>query len=390
MTRRGGCWALCAAWLLCACQPGGKGAPAVGSDTNWLQACTDDRDCGTSVCRCGVCTLPCTDLAACAEIAAAQICIEASDLSATSCRLGFSEPASFGICSQVCDSHADCGTHGGTAAYCIEGVCLPAGAATPRGSIATLAAEASSDGAALDASSPLDPATVGSGAAGEGAGGADAGATGAIGDGQLQGALVKDSSGAVMSIVSPQPRCPCESDWPSDVAAPARGEVDSNPYGNPLPPDEPTGSQLERMAYWLDCGTTGTTEDEPWWFVAESECVRYANCNVPCEQDADCPSGGSGTASPRCATTGYCFLDCRAERACPEGMACVTGTDGAACYWPQDVLSPACPAHCRQRPPPRECENWCADLLVACDSVAGVFCCEGLVCTSGGYCDVPG
>jgi hypothetical protein len=392
--------------LLAACEPGG--GKQVGSDTNWLQACTADADCGAGQCRCRVCTLGCSDLAACGAIEQAQLCIEASELSATSCRLGFEEPVAAGICTRACSSHADCGPGGGSAVYCIEGVCLPGAAATPRGSIASVATAAtdaapidagrageggagggsgaSGNGAAGESGASGSSAASGSGAAGE-HGEAGAGGVAPTGDGQLGGGktISHAESGTVLDVPYPEPQCPCQSDLPEGAAAPSPGDAPANAYGNPSPPAEPSESPLDARSIWLRCAVG--TNSGSYWFVADTECVRYENCNHACQSDADCPAGGSGSARPRCSTMGYCFLDCREEQTCPDGMSCVSGVDGAACYWARDVLDPECPAYCRQRPAPRECENWCADLLVACNADAGATCCEGLTCTEGGYCD---
>lgn len=409
---------LAAIAALAACKSEGRG-PKVGSDTNWLQACDADGECGGMLCRCGLCTLGCADLAACGEIEGAQLCVETSQLSATSCRIGFTEPAASGVCTRACERDADCGPGGGSTAYCVDRVCLPGVAATPRGSIASVAAAAA--GTAVDAGRD-DAAAAGAGAGTGGsaaaAGSAAAGVTGATdpvdagadassgdagqsqpddaasadaaavstGEGQLGGGPpLVSPEGWSLEVPYPEPQCPCTSDLPAGAPVPAPGEAPANPYGNPSPPAEASASPLEGGSLYLECYVASNQATS--WFVAETDCVRYENCNHACRTDAECPSGGSGSARPRCSTMGFCFLDCREDLTCPDGMACVTGRDGAACYWPREVLDPECPAWCRQRPAPRECSDWCADLLVACDPAAGVSCCAGLTCTAKGYCD---
>ncbi len=405
----------CLVALLWACDSGRDG---FGSDTNWLEGCTSDSECGAGDCRCGICTLACTDLAACGAVAHAQLCVETSELSTTSCRLGFDEPVAGGICTRGCSRDADCGPGGGSAAYCIEGICLPGAARTPRGSVATVATggtgaaqlDAGSAGTASGAGGSSAASGSGAGSGGAGSGGAGSGGAGSggassggadggnvmvndagvvlTGEGQLGGGkpLAFPGSDEPFEVPYPQPMCPCQSDLPEGAAAPSPGDAPPNPYGRPQPPAEPSDSPLESGTSWLQCLSFGGDHGS-FWFVVETDCVRYDNCFHVCKSDADCPSGGSGSARQRCSTMGYCFLDCREDRTCPDGMSCVTGTDGAACYWAQDVLGPECPAYCRQRPAPRECENWCADLLVACNPDEGVTCCEGLICTEGGYCD---
>ena len=379
-------WAcLCLLGLVAGCKADRPG-PSLGSDTNWLRACSSDGQCDSSACRCGVCTRSCRQAADCGAAAAGRLCIEAGELSETSCRLAFSEASSGGFCSQPCTRHTDCGPSGGSAVFCIEGTCLPGGATTPRGSVASVAADAGvaiSDAALSDtalsdtalsdaalsmedAAPAIDPVV------------ADAG--------RLRGPSdVVGPGGFPFEVPNPQPECPCQSDLSTDVPLPAQGEVATNAYGGPQPPTEPSDSPLEGGSSYLRCADVDSALW--WWFSAETDCVRYENCSIVCTSDADCPNGGSGSAAPRCSTTGFCYLDCQQERACPDGMACVSGQDGAACYWPREVLAPGCAAYCRQSPPPRDCDNWCADLLVACDPDNGVSCCEGLSCTAGGYCD---
>ena len=363
------------ALIACHSEPANK--PSVGSDTNWLRACMEDSDCGGSQCRCGVCTLSCDALDACGEIPEAQLCIEVGELSATSCRVGFADPTQQGICSQACGDDLDCGNEGGRAAYCIDGVCLPASGLTPNGSVLQLAGTREPDaGAIADSGAIAVPdADVSDAASVQDAAPLDAGG--------LIGSPLVTVGGMQIEFPVPQPKCPCVSDLPAGAAAPAPGDAEPNSYGNPSPAVEPSDSPLSGGISYLQCALPAPV----WWFNVDSECIRYANCMVPCGTDADCPSGGTGSATPRCSMTGVCFLDCRGERTCPDGMACVTGADGAACFWPQDVLAPGCDAYCRQHPPPRDCDNWCAEAFVACDPDAGVNCCQGLSCTEGGFCD---
>ena len=386
------------ALLTAAAACGSSNQDKVGSDTNWLHACHADAECDTGHCRCGVCTLPCSRGAECVAQLPGTFCLEASMVTEDTCRVGFPEPVSAGLCSHGCSDDSDCGDHSG-GARCLANLCLPAQAQTPSGRVATLAAArkaagesaiagaspSAGTGTASPAAGEMTPggtaASAGTGAAspaaGEMTGGGAAASAGspqaedagpardAGSDGRLGGATLLVDGGPPFSLPNPQPMCPCTSDIePEDVPKP--GEVERNAYGRPRPPGEPKGSPLEGGA-WLPQCEDPTTIEFPWWFVAETECIRYSICPLPCSVDSDCPGADTGDGQPRCGTTGHCFLDCRDGRACPDGMACVSGSDGSACYWPETVLAPQCDAYCQTDPRPRECPNWCASTLVACN-----------------------
>lgn len=60
-----------------ACEPPAPG-PQGDSHTNWLRTCEVDQDCGALACICGVCTLSCSDEAACSTIGGAS-CLPAGE-----------------------------------------------------------------------------------------------------------------------------------------------------------------------------------------------------------------------------------------------------------------------------------------------------------------------
>ncbi len=368
-------------------------APEVGSETNWI-SCESNDDCRDGArCECGVCTKRCGTSEECGAMGDGVACLEATAVSAGGCRIGFGGPTQ-GICVPGCDRSDDCGE----ALQCVSGVCVPREAVTPGGKVEDLPVV---DG---QATIPTQPPTAGASAAGDGAGsgagqGGRASSSGAAGTagasnagsgstdgGRLTRGTIDDSG---YEHPQPKPQCPCTSDLGDDDIAPRVGEVDGNAYGLPAPPLLPTPVASAQMSP-LECPMGGFIGGLwPVQFPLESDCTLYAMCPNSCTGDPDCPAGGSGSALPRCAGTGICYLDCGSERSCPDGMACVRGTDGAACYWPRDVLVPGCKGYCESRPRPRDCDNWCADRLVACDEPKDVSCCEGLVCTQEGFCDVP-
>jgi hypothetical protein len=104
--------------LFAACE--GPRVADVGSNTNWLRSCYEDRDCGDSLaCRCGICTRDCTSARECEALPAAR-CVAADDSAAwTLC--GSREPAlTSGICLPECEP-GSCRSH----EACVAGTCVP-------------------------------------------------------------------------------------------------------------------------------------------------------------------------------------------------------------------------------------------------------------------------
>ena len=90
-----------------------------GTNTNWLQPCSTDDDCGTGICDCGFCTTQCVSTAECAELTGTEC--------ATALRLTDRCAArSAGLCVLYCESGSDCS--GG--ATCVSGLCREAVAPT--------------------------------------------------------------------------------------------------------------------------------------------------------------------------------------------------------------------------------------------------------------------
>ena len=50
-------------WMVAAC-----GTPSTNSQTNWLQSCRMDAECGSLACVCGACTRSCSDDTTCADL----------------------------------------------------------------------------------------------------------------------------------------------------------------------------------------------------------------------------------------------------------------------------------------------------------------------------------
>lgn len=319
-------------------------------------------------------------------------------VSAQGCRVGFTGEV-VGICVPACNRSEDCGA---ATLQCVLGVCVPREALTPDGPVAMLPVK--------DGQASFTPQARDAGTRGDAGGVTDAGSLSAAGSSPDAGATTAPDARAATDAApsnsdgllthgtttedgttfpNPKPVCPCSSDFDASTSAPQLGEVPKNAYGGPLPAITPTPLALAQGSL-LECAESFALGDPyPQTFKVSNECVRFASCPVSCQEDVDCPAGGSGAAVPRCAGTKMCYLDCRQGRSCPDGMACISGTDGAACYWPQDIYQPGCPGYCNAQPPPRECPNWCAEVLVACDLSKGVKCCQGLTCTAGGYCDRP-
>src|SRR5690606_37179764 len=108
------------ALVLGACSPSG---PQVGSQTNWLRACDSTDECGGLECICGVCTLPCAELA-CGELPDSA-CVASTETGAIAVCGGSAPPS--GLCLPRCDEES---CPAGTS--CLAGVCAPTGTPSAR------------------------------------------------------------------------------------------------------------------------------------------------------------------------------------------------------------------------------------------------------------------
>ncbi len=363
-----------------------------GSETNWLSACTDQKDCrGESTCHCGICTAGCESNKDCEDVPGAATCFQTTILEDGSCFLEAQtgSDSDLAICVARCDTPENCGDEADF--DCVQGICLSKeGTRTSDdGSVAVPLDFASDAPDALSDAAPTDPMDTSDASTQPDSHVADDGAT------DTSAAVRTDASGSISNgdaaqgislelnlgppLPSPFLTCPCTSDMPAGARAPQLGEVPPNAYGGPTRP------QSDDHGPPNCAGIAGS------WYVDESGednlCVSFFLCPNSCEHDDDCPHVDSGTAVARCIVgANYCYLDCAAGRTCPDGMSCWQGVDGASCVWPRDNVTVNCPAYCEQQPIPRDCPNWCASVLVACDPERDVNCCEGLICSEEKYC----
>lgn len=116
-------WVLWAAWAISGCNksPLESPTPTAGSETHWLQSCSDDAECGAeNACLCGICTRPCT-AASCNALGADAICVP-PDSTAAIALCGALPPEATGICAAECAEPDDC-----AAGYmCDANICVPA------------------------------------------------------------------------------------------------------------------------------------------------------------------------------------------------------------------------------------------------------------------------
>lgn len=90
------------------------------TQTNWLKACSTDRECGTLSCECGHCVQPCTSNAECANTALPTTCQPATADAVQSLCGGVTDSSA--MCLGTCTDSAPCaGTE-----RCVAGSCLPA------------------------------------------------------------------------------------------------------------------------------------------------------------------------------------------------------------------------------------------------------------------------
>jgi hypothetical protein len=98
--------AIALAWAcalaLCACKEPEGGPPSVGTNSNWLRACTSADQCGDlPACRCGACTVECTRDADC-DVLGGGHCAFGSDPAAQAACGVATDPAR-GLCLPRCE-----------------------------------------------------------------------------------------------------------------------------------------------------------------------------------------------------------------------------------------------------------------------------------------------
>lgn len=88
----------------------------LGSQTNWLKLCDNSGECGDLQCSCGLCTKPCSEIAACEAFAGATCVVPAAEGAIATC--DGVRPAT-GMCLLACDRGCPAGT------ACSAGICAP-------------------------------------------------------------------------------------------------------------------------------------------------------------------------------------------------------------------------------------------------------------------------
>jgi hypothetical protein len=365
-----------------------------GSETNWLTRCTSQSDCNKEAsCECGICTQLCESAEDCSDVPGAATCLVAEPLDNGSCRVILSTASSQGVCVARCQTDSDC--NGGSGFDCVKGVCVAIIEETPLsdGGIEV------SHGLVFPEDNPGTEAIEG----GLSTDTVSRDANDNSSDTPLDSSVETDSSISsltednivqeITGINGPYgfPQCPCSVDVEMGTRAPKFEDVPRNPYGRPefttIYGDPCNGYGFRSfMGRFFDYELARGYTDESVYQGLEELCLSFNFCYIDCDNDDTCPNVDSGSAVPRCSASGVCILYCDSERSCPDGMMCVSGIDGSVCLWPEDRIEPGCPAFCEQNPLPRECSNFCAALLMACDPDKEIYCCEGLSCSTEGYC----
>jgi hypothetical protein len=97
-------------------------APAPNKNTNWLQECGTDADCGQALsCICGVCTERCEDEDACGESEGMATCRH--ERSAELIGQCGEAPRWSSVCVAACEDDVDC-AYVGEGAHCEQGACI--------------------------------------------------------------------------------------------------------------------------------------------------------------------------------------------------------------------------------------------------------------------------
>jgi len=95
----------------------------VNSNSNWLQVCDADAECGSEgACTCGICSVPCDVSTDCGDERPGAVC-SAPDATAVEALCDANPVPQRGVCLPECVSDEDCGR--GELA-CFDGACIPA------------------------------------------------------------------------------------------------------------------------------------------------------------------------------------------------------------------------------------------------------------------------
>lgn len=104
---------------LCACKDAQPDGPSVGTNSNWLRACSSADECGElPACECGACTARCANDGECSAIEDARCALGADPAAWAECQSRSPELAG-GLCLPRCDP-GSCGD--GQA--CVSGACV--------------------------------------------------------------------------------------------------------------------------------------------------------------------------------------------------------------------------------------------------------------------------
>lgn len=358
-----------------------------GSETNWLKRCGSQNDCSAgNSCECGICTRSCESADECSDVPGAASCLVAESLDNGSCRVVANIESDRGICVAGCLMDSDCDK--GSGFECIQGIC-----------VAILNDAESSDGSnQVDYGLIFPQFDAATAESRDGSMPQDADLSAVDPDAELNVSGVVEGDADTGQAVPIEfasddifPQCPCTVDVEAGTRAPKSGEVPDNAYGGPgfdrsAGRDPCNGYGLNSFLDPLGPGSMLFDTDPLSYEGLEELCLSFMICAINCSSDDGCPPGGSGSAVARCSVSNQCYLDCDSQRVCPDGMMCISGGDASICLWPQDQTTQGCPAFCEQTPIPRECPNFCASQLMACNPEKGVDCCDGLICLSEGYC----
>lgn len=194
----------------------------------------------------------------------------------------------------------------------------------------------------------------------------------------------------------------CAEDEEADTAAMGTSATDMTATDTTV--TEGTGPLGDPYGFCGDADAPTPCDDEPSSVASCAERTKpggsqlYRVCEPACAEQADCPVGDVGNASPQC-VLGRCVLACNPDaNVCPAGTVCVDGMP-AQCMWPVDApaahadVESFCATACGPcgatllLPWTGDCATECATDLADCDAevLDEVFACTGGEgCPNGG------